>query len=212
MSNYKVTFLLDKSNDWLSEYLEQTKWNRSKYNITISYDFKKVLNQDIVFILGYTKILDDNFLCQNKLNLVIHESSLPHGKGFAPLQWQILEGHNKIPIVLLEAASNVDTGDIILEDTIILDGKELYREIRSKQADVTINLIKKFLSIYPVFSRRKQIGEESFYSRRNKSDSEIDFKKTIESQFNLLRICNNEDWPAFFIHDGIKYYLKITKE
>ena len=51
-----------------------------------------------MFVIGYTKILPKEFLEGNKLVLVIHESDLPKGKGFSPVQWQILEGKIKFQL------------------------------------------------------------------------------------------------------------------
>jgi methionyl-tRNA formyltransferase len=48
------------------------------------------------------------------LNLVVHESDLPVGKGFAPIQWQLLEENNEIIISFLQAHGLVDSGDILL--------------------------------------------------------------------------------------------------
>ena len=93
-----------------------------------------------------------------------------------------------------------------------LDGTELYPEIRKKQAENTIQIIEDFLKIYPNFIPLKQIGEESFYRKRNINDSELDISETIAENFNLLRIGNNEEWPSFFYFKGIKYILKIYKE
>ncbi len=59
-------------------------------------------------------------------------ANLPEGRGFAPMQWQILEGKNTIPICLLEVAEKVDEGNVYLRSNIQLDGKELYEELRSK--------------------------------------------------------------------------------
>ena len=39
----------------------------------------------------------------------------------------------------------------------------------------------------------------------------ISFYKNIKSHFNLLRISNNNDWPAFFLYKKNKYILKIFK-
>ena len=58
---------------------------------------------------------------------------------------------------------------------------------------------------------RKQTGLTTFYSRRGPEDSKLDINKTISEQFNLMRVCNNEKYPAFFIKDGVKYLLKIEK-
>jgi methionyl-tRNA formyltransferase len=46
---------------------------------------------------------------------------------------------------------------------------------------------------------------------RNASDSEININKSIKSQFNLLRICDNEKYPAFFKYKNCKFILKIFK-
>ena len=40
----------------------------------------------------------------------------------------------------------------------------------------------------------------------------IDLNKNLKSQFNLLRICDNEKYPAFFNYKNKKYILKIFKE
>ena len=210
MKKNKVTFLLDKNNNWIELFLLNSNLikDNDKYNIKISYNHLQVQHQDIVFILGYTNILNDEFIKSNKLNLVIHESALPKGKGFAPLQWQILEGAKFIPVCLIEATSEVDSGDIIYRHKIELSGFELYEEIREKQAEATIKTIYEFLKIYPDFNREKQSGLDSVYRKRGINDSELDINKSIKQQFNLLRIGNNERWPSFFYYEGKKWSFK----
>ena len=74
--------------------------------------------------------------------------------------------------------------------------------LRYKQAKATFNLIGNFLIKYPDNNFRKQVGKPSTYPRRTPADSKLDIDKTIRDQFNLLRICNNQDWPAFFEISG----------
>jgi len=52
-------------------------------------------------------------------------------------------------------------------------------------------------------------GSETFYERRRPKDSELDVSKSIADQFNLLRVVDNERYPAFFYHNGKKFILKI---
>ena len=59
---------------------------------------------------------------------------------------------------------------------------------------------------------KKQNGKSSFNKRRTKKDSEININKSIKSQFNLLRICDNNKYPAFFKYRNTKYVIKIYKE
>ena len=74
-----------------------------------------------------------------------------------------------------------------------------------------LDIISEFLTSYPNISRSKQIGEESFYPKRTLADGELDISKTIQENFNLLRVGNNDAWPSFFYFKGVKYVLKISK-
>ena len=112
----------------------------------------------------------------------------------------------------MEASEEFDCGDIIDQIELNLDGTELYDEIRYKQAKFTFELIGRFIKKYPNIIKRKQFGESTYYRRRKTSDSELNINLTIKELFPLLRIVNNEDWPAFFQINGVKYIIKIYKE
>jgi methionyl-tRNA formyltransferase len=142
----------------------------------------------------------------------VHPSKVPLGKGWSPLAWQILEGKNKIPVSLFEAVEKVDAGDVYLIDYIDLDGHELNEEIKQQQGLITIRMILKYIDNYTNIKGVSQNGEESFYHKRDMNANEIDIDKSISDQFNLLRIVDNERYPAFFIRNGIKYTIKIYKQ
>ena len=165
----------------------------------------------IVFMLSYFKITSETFLKKHMHNLVVHESDLPSGKGWAPLFWQVIEGKNKIPVVLFEAGSGVDDGDIYIKDYIELEGHELHDEIRNKQALKTIEMCEYFIDNYESISPIPQNGDESIYPKRTAKDSELDIHKSLLDQFDLLRTVNNKEYPAFFQHKNHKYILQIVK-
>ncbi len=206
----KVTFLFDEKNDWIKNFLYKSFKKKSRrYLFKIESNFKKIKNQNIVFILNYTKILPKSFLLKNNLNLVVHTSALPKGKGFAPLQWQILENKTKIPICLLEADEKFDSGAIIERGHFFLNGTELNTQLRNIQAVEIIKIINKFLKKYPNFKRLKQIGKSTYYRRRYSKDSKLDINISLRKNFNLLRIVDNEKYPAYFEYKGKKYIIKI---
>jgi methionyl-tRNA formyltransferase len=167
---------------------------------------------EIVFLLSYFRLVKKEFLENHKHNIVVHESNLPEGKGWAPLFWQILENKNKIPIVLFEANEKVDDGNIYLKDFIVLEGHELNPEIRKKQAIKTIEMCLEFLKSYDYLKHSKQEEAGSFYRKRTPEDSELNPDRTIKEQFNLLRIVDNEEYPAFFYYKGHKYFIKIYED
>ena len=210
---YKVTFLLDNSNLWIENYLKNENFKYSnKYIFKITKKQNSIRGQDIVFPLSYTKILPDDFLNKNKLTLIVHPSKLPRDKGFAPVQYQVLKKKNKIFVSLIKAEKEVDSGNIYLREYFLLKGYELSDEIRKMQAKAVFNIIKSFLNKYPKLQNTTQTGQSNFNLRRTPSHSELNINKTIKSQFNLLRICDNNLYPAFFYHKKKKYILKIFRD
>ena len=203
----KIAILLDKKNDWLKDYLHGLKLTNKKNNFKIFYDYKKIKNFDLVFILGYTTILPLSLKKINKLVLIVHESNLPNGKGFSPLQWQILKGKNLIIFSLIDLNKDIDSGDIYDQIKLKLNGNELFNEIRAKQAQTTFKLINLFLKKYPLIKKTKQKGRSTYFRKRTIKDGKLNINKSINAQFNLLRIGNNDKWPSYFIKNGIKYIL-----
>jgi methionyl-tRNA formyltransferase len=210
---YKATFLLDKKNKWIEIYLKNFNFElNNKFLFKITNNYKTIKKQDLVFVLSYTKILPDSFLKRNKLTLVVHSSKLPRDRGFAPLTYKVLQNSNIIFFSLFQVVKKVDSGNIFLRTKLKLNGTELYDELRKKQAETILNLIKKFLFKYPLIKSSVQSGKTNYNKRRYPRDSELDINKNIKSQFNLMRVSDNEKFPIFFYHKSVKYILKIFKD
>lgn len=209
----KISILVDNPDSWIFPYAEKAVKELSRgHEVLLLREAEEISEGDCAFFLSCGKLVKDHILKRNKHNLVIHESRLPEGKGWSPLTWQILEGKNEIPITLFEAEKKVDNGKIYLQENMYFEGHELVDELRQKQGEKTIELIKKFCGAYPVMAGKAQSGRESFYPKRIAEDSELDIDKTIVGQFNLLRVADNERYPAFFHHLGHKYIVKIFKD
>jgi len=207
-----ITILVD-NDSWILPYAEElVQYFSATHQSSLVRKENDIPVGDICFLLGCTQIVSEEALARNSYNFVVHESELPQGKGFAPMAWQIIAGQNKIPVCLIEASNKVDSGDIWLQDIIELNGNELHDEWRNKQVKVTIDLAKNLVLNIKNLTPKPQQGQESIYSRRTPKDSELCLDKTLAEQFDLLRTVCNKDHPAFFIKDGIKYTLEITKD
>ena len=209
----KVQILVDNPNSWMVDYAKQlVDILKKKFDIKVSliYKHEEVIEGDILCLLSCQKIFKKLHL--NKYNLVIHESDLPKGKGWSPMTWQILEGLNKITISLFEASVSVDSGHIYEKVNIELKGHELINDIREMQAKASLELILNFINKYPNITHSDQFGKQSFYPKRTEKDSELKITKTIKEQFNLLRVCDNDRYPAFFYINDKKYILKIYND
>lgn len=207
----KIAFLLDKKNPWIFEYYK--KFYKKKFKkVKILWNTKKLFNFDILFIINYTKKIDLKKFSSSSINLVIHESNLPKGKGFAPLQWQVLQNKKNIIFSMIKINKMIDSGPIVMKKMLKLNGLELYDELRFLQAKTIFKMIDLFIKKYPQIKFKKQKGSSTFYRKRTTKDSKLNINRTIKSQFNKLRITNNNDWPAFFIYRKQKYIIKIFKD
>lgn len=207
----KVQVLCDNPNSWIIPYAKELVGDIAAlgHSSVLLHNGEEVTEGDVLIMLSCEKIFKKLHL--NKHNLVVHESALPQGKGWSPMTWQVLEGKNQIPVTLFEAVESVDAGDIYGQEIIELDGTELVEELREKQGRSTQNLILNFIKKYPDVKGEPQQGEESFYPRRRPDDSRLDLDKTLGEQFNLLRVCDNERYPAWFEVNGVKYIIKTYK-
>jgi methionyl-tRNA formyltransferase len=205
-----IQILCDNPNSWIISYALQLKSIlEQQHEVVFTHNHDDIVEGDVLMLLSCEKLFKQ--LNLNKHNLVMHESDLPKGKGWSPLTWQIIEGKNEIPVTLIEATEQVDAGDIYGQEIIVLKGTELVDELREKQGEATIKLLLNFIENYPNNERKKQEGEESFYPRRKPEHSQLDINKSIAEQFNLLRVCDNERYPACFELNGEKFIIKIEK-
>lgn len=207
----RIQILVDNINSWIIPYTQKLYDILVKKHpqVSLIHQHSAIEKGDVLVLLSCEQILKN--LSLNTYNLVVHESALPQGKGWSPLTWQVLEGQKQIPITLFEATEKVDAGVIYFQEYITLEGHELVEELRVKQGEKTIELVLKFIENYPHIEGNPQTGESSYYPKRTPKDSMIDINQSIADQFNLLRVCDNDRYPAFFIKDGVKYILKVEK-
>lgn len=199
-------------NVWLPELL--LGWLADGHAIAWAQAAEDLPGGDLCFYLSYGKIVDAATRGRYRHNLVVHASNLPEGRGWSPASWLILEGADRIPVTLFEAVDDVDAGPIYLQEWIDLDGTELLDDWHTMLAQATISLARRFVAGYPALldEAREQVGVPSFYPRRRPCDSELSVDKSLVEQFNLLRIVDNESYPAFFIHPkGRKFVIKIYR-
>jgi methionyl-tRNA formyltransferase len=208
----QITILTDNPNSWIIDYMDDLKSSLKEHEVSHIYNSSDIVGGDIMLILSCEKILKAEHLKLHKSNIVVHPSKLPAGKGWSPVAWQVIEGCNSIPVSLFEASEAVDAGDVYLVDYIELEGHELNEEIKHKQGILTIKMIKQYIDQFEQIVGVPQSGEESFYPRRRYKENELDVNKSIAEQFNLLRVVDNERYPAHFQLNGKNYILKIYKD
>ena len=167
---------------------------------------------DILFLISCSEIVRRDVRDRYRHTLVIHPSALPQGRGWSPQVWTVLEGSDRICVTLLEAADKVDAGAIWAQCELHLDGHELWDEIADRIADAERELMDfAIANTATVTPREQDHSRATYYRRRTPADSELDITRSIADQFDLLRVCDPNRYPAFFEFRGHRYAVRLTK-
>lgn len=217
MSNHpmQIAILCTDANHPVMPHLKMWKQQHEAegHNVQLETDKKNLAPADILFLVSCSQIVGEDVKKHFGSTLVLHAADLPKGRGWSPHIWSILDGASEITLSLLEAADAVDSGDIWLKTTFKLEGHELLSEINQKLFDAELSLMSEAVKSQASISPKPQIGEPGPYlKKRTPDDSELDPDKSIKEQFNLLRIVDNQRYPAFFKLHGKRYILSITKD
>lgn len=210
----RITIITDNQNSWFIPFgkMLQDLLIKRKHNVAYVFHKDQIPSGDVCFILSCLGLIDKNHLDRNTNNIVVHASDLPKGKGFAPMQWQILEGKNEIPLTLFEAVEEFDAGPYYIKTSIPLNGTELYEELRAILGRKIVELCLEYIDNYGSFEPKDQTGSSSFYPRRSTKDDEINPDKSIKELFNHFRVADNKQHPLYFYYKDRKYILKIEEE
>jgi len=210
-----ITVLSDGAS-WLNSALPEllvSLWHRG-HAVRWIHNPALLVPGDVCLLLSCSRLLSTEQLRLHRHNLVVHESALPQGQGWSPMTWQIMEGASSIPITLFEATAHLDAGPIYQQQQIVLLGHELVEEWRALQAQATLKICLAWFDRYRdvVAAAEPQNGEASYYRRRRAVDSELDPHRSLAEQFNLLRVVDNQRYPAFVHWLGRRYSVQVHSD
>ena len=210
----KISFLCNDPRHPVNDYLYAwIKKNNSKHEIELVRQKKDLSGGDILFLISCTEIINSQDRMAYINCLVIHASDLPKGRGWSPHIWSILEGKEELTLTLLEANNKVDSGKIWKKLNFQVPKHALWNEINAQLFEKEIELIDFAVGNFKSVSAKSQAPdiEPTYYPKRIPNDSEIDPYKSIESQFDKIRVCDPDRFPAYIKLYGERYKLILEK-
>lgn len=210
----KISFLCNDLSHPVNDYLYiWIKNNNSKHEIELVRQKKDLSGGDILFLISCTEIISSQERNTYIGCLVLHASDLPKGRGWSPHIWSIIEGNEEITLTLLEANDEVDSGRVWKKLNFQVPKHALWNEINAQLFEKEIELIdfavSNFKSVLP--KPQDPNVKTTYYPRRTPDDSAIDPYKSIESQFDKIRVCDPDRFPAYIELYGERYKLILEK-
>lgn len=165
-----------------------------------SIEIMKKLNPDFIVVVAYGQILKKEILELPKYNcLNVHASILPKYRGAAPINWAIVNGEKETGVTIMEMAEGLDTGDMILWESIPINLDDDYPSIHDKLSilggSLIIDALEKIKN--DNFTRTVQDNSISTYaSMLSKETGIINWNNNAEDIRNLVR--GLKPWPSAY--------------
>lgn len=146
---------------------------------------------DVIVVVAYGKKLPQYVLDFPKHGCInVHASLLPKYRGAAPIQWSIINGETETGITTMYMAEGIDTGDMILKETVGIDDDETAGSLHDKLMEAGARTLIQTLEMIERGDapREKQDEEKSSYAPMiDKETARIDWSKSARQVRDLIR-------------------------
>ena len=179
-----------------------------------SNEYANILQQikpDIAFAIGWRYLITRAaYSIPPKGTLIIHDSLLPKYRGFAPMNWAIINGERETGVTLFHIAEGVDCGPII---------NQLSTEISLQDTAKTVDerIIKLYEEIIvtslpglesgQLSSIEQNEAEATYTCKRTPEDGEINWQQSAFQIYNLIRGLTHPFPGAYTILRGKKAFI-----
>ena len=172
----------------------------------------KELKPDILVMVAFGQILKKNVLEMAPYGVVnLHGSLLPDLRGAAPINWALIRGYEQTGITTMKTDKGVDTGPMLLKETIDIDEDLDSIELGEKLSTIGADLVVKTLNGI-VDGTVKAIEQDdslaTYAPLLEKEMGKIDWSKNPNEIHNLVR--GLKPWPGTFTTYNDKV-LKVIK-
>lgn len=190
----------------------ETKWMKDRdYAELIS----KEIQPDIAFVVG-CRILIPKEIYQIPLlgTLAVHDSLLPEYRGFAPLNWSILNGEDHTGVTLFYLSELMDGGDIVAQKPVPIGPDDTAPVVYERVCQATVDLV---LEAYPLLAQgsvpriKQDYPTGSFTCSRTPADGMIYWSKPTIAIYNRVRALTYPYPGAFTYYEGKKLMVWKAK-
>ncbi len=172
----------------------------------------KQYDADVFIVVAYGQILSEEVLnIPKKGSINIHGSILPKYRGPSPIHYAVLNGDEETGVTIMYMDKGMDTGDIIKIAKMPILKTDTTGTVHDKMcvlgADTLIEVLDDIAN--GIITRECQCNDDATYCKLlKKEEGKIDFNKTSNEIFNLVR--GMTPYPSSYMVINEKKY-KVAK-
>ena len=169
------------------------------------------LSPDFMLVVNWRRLISKSvYSIPSKGCAVMHGSMLPKYRGFAPLNWVLINGETETGASLFFIADEVDSGPIIAQKRIPIRWNDTIGDVEAKMVDAYVSLLREALPVIDDGSVELQIQDElqaSYCCSRTPDDGEIDWSWSAVEIYNSVRALTRPYPGAFTFFEGEKLII-----
>ncbi len=157
----------------------------------------KDFSPDVIVVVAYGRFLPPEILYLPKYGCVnVHASLLPKYRGAAPIHWAVINGEKETGITTMFIDEGMDTGDIILSETIPIGEEDTVGDIHDRLSVLGAQLLVETLKLIGSGKapRKPQTGNPTYAPALQVKDELIRWEWPARDIYNQIRGLN--PWPG----------------
>jgi len=168
------------------------------------------MDPDLILSFSYRQILSKEILdipSRGAFNL--HPSLLPKYRGRCPANWVLVNGEGKTGVTLHCMEERVDSGDVIGQVEVEIAPDETIQTLYPKLCKASVQLLRGTLPKLKSGSVERvpqSEAEASYFGRRTPEDGRIDWGRSAQEIYNLVRAVTHPYPGAFSYWEGKKVF------
>lgn len=177
-------------------------------------EYENVLRQikpDIAFAIGWRYLINKAaYSLPPKGTLIVHDSLLPKYRGFAPMNWAIINGESKTGVTLFHIADGVDCGPIVKQLSTDISLQDTAKTVDEKIIKLYDRIIVESLAALESGDAKSTPQDESqasYTCKRTPEDGEINWNNAAIQIYNLIRGLTHPFPGAYTYLRGKKIYI-----
>ena len=226
ISKDTVSIVFNYGSENLKKYSAYSSFDtlQEEYNFPLHYvenvandenlDLLLKADLDVLFIIGWHKIVPQNVLDTGKIKLGIHSSLLPKNRGSSPINWQIVRGETKGGITLFHLTSEVDEGGIVDFNEYEINNLDDVSTVYDKAIFASLSVLERNWTDIHNLNPKSICQDESkvtINNIRKPSDGLINWKKSAEECYNLIRAVTHPYPGAYTFWNKKKLFVWKSK-
>lgn len=155
------------------------------------------LGADGIITAAFGQFLPITLLNSVDFAVNVHASLLPKYRGGAPIHYALINGDERAGVTLMEMVKEMDAGDMIASDSIVIEEADnvgtLFEKLAVVGRDLLLNKLPDYLSgqLQPTPQDASQV---SFSPNIQPEEERLDLTKTARQIFNQVR--GMSPWPV----------------